>query len=69
MNTTDRNIRQQEMIKLIQFAEDSKEINPNLLNDVMSGLINPSKVLDEAMVSFYGDEVRKIRSGVKNSFR
>ncbi len=57
------------MKKLIQFAKDSKDINPNLLNDVMNGLIKPSKVLDVAMKSFYGDEVRKIRAGVKNSFR
>ncbi len=41
------------MKKLIQFAKDSKDINPNLLNDVMNGLIKPSKVLDVAMKSFY----------------
>ncbi len=41
------------MKELIQFAKDSKDINPNLLNDVVNGLIKPSKVLDEAMKSFY----------------
>ena len=55
--------------KLIQFAKDSKEINPNLLNDVLNGLIKPSNVLDSAMRSFYADKARMIRAGVKDSFR
>ena len=57
------------MKKLIQFAKDSKDINPNLLNDVLNGLVKPSKVLDSAMKSFYDNKVRNIRAGVKNSFR
>jgi len=43
------------MDALIQFAKDTKDINPNLLRDVLSGAIKPSKILDEAMERFYND--------------
>ena len=39
--------------ELIQFAKDTKDINPNLLKDVESGLIRPSKILNEAIERFY----------------
>lgn len=41
------------MDKLIQFAKDTKDINPNLLNDVLNGFIKPCKVLDDAMERYY----------------
>jgi len=43
------------MLNLLKFAKDTKEINPNLLKDVESGLIKPCKMLDEVMKRFYND--------------
>ena len=41
------------MNRLLQFAKDTKEINPNLLKDIESGLIKPCGVLDKAMERYY----------------
>ena len=41
--------------KLLKFAEDTKDINPNLLNDIKQGFIKPCKVLDETIERYYKD--------------
>ena len=41
--------------KLIQFAKDTKDLNPNLLADIESGLIKPCKMLDDTMKRFYDE--------------
>ncbi len=43
------------MKKLLQFAIDTREINPNLLKDVECGLIKPCTMLDNAMKRFYDE--------------
>lgn len=39
--------------RLIKFSKDSKDINPNLYNDIKKGWIKPSKVLNTAIDNFY----------------
>ena len=39
--------------KLVQFAKDTKEMNPNLLKDIRCGLITPCKMLDKTMENYY----------------
>jgi len=41
------------MNKLLKFANDTIEINPNLFKDVSSGLIKPCKMLDDAIERYY----------------
>jgi len=41
------------MSKLLEFAEDTKDINPNLLKDIQKGIIKPCKMLDIAIERFY----------------
>ena len=39
--------------ELVQFAKDSKSINPNLLSDVLNGFIIPCPIMDKVIKSFY----------------
>ena len=43
------------MHKLLEFAKDTKDINPNLLKDVINGSIKPCKMLDGAIKRFYNE--------------
>jgi len=52
----ERNANGWKIEKLIKFAKDSKDTNPNLLSDVKNGIVKPSKMLDEAMKRFYDEK-------------
>lgn len=43
---------------LLQFAEDTKDINPNLKSDIEKGFIKPCKMLDEVMLKYYNKNKR-----------
>ena len=38
--------------KLIEFAKQTSDINPNLLNDVLRGHVKPCQVLNELVDNF-----------------
>ncbi len=43
---------------LIKFSKDTKDINPNMYNDIKKGMYVPCKALNEFIDKYYSKETK-----------